>query len=489
MKLSKKDLITYLIIFLFVVILFVPWIIGHYATDTYKIVDIGYKEAARLSLNDGRAFMSLIGISASTLNVPIQVYVTVLLILALAISVLIILVLKDILIKYAKEDTKMMGIIATIISFVTIFNFMYIENLYFAECFVMSLSILMYLLAAKIIVYKKNLSLAAIFTVIGMLCYQGTIGVLFTMSFLFSILENREINKEVIKNFILCIVFSAISILFNFILIKIVGNIFSLQQSRIGNNGIINNIYVIITYLDVILIGCCEMFPKYLLIIYVAIIALLIYIYKLKYNEKYNMGAFGLLILITIGSSFIPYIISLGAFWAARLKFTIGALIGIVYMYIYCNTNIFNKKTIYRNIFMVLLIAYLIINLFNYQSLMYQHKLVNKIEKEEGLFIKQKIQEYETTNNIDIEKIAIVRVINNSNKVFYEKLLNKSTITYNAIKSEWSSRAAVNFYTERKLTSYIISEEQYKDILNEADLNDDNIVFIDDTIYLKIYMY
>lgn len=433
--------------------------------------------------------MSLIGITANVLNIPIQIYVTVLLILALAISVLTLLVLRDILVRYAKQDTKMMEYIAIIISFITIFNFMYIENLYFAECFVMSLSILLYLLSAKIIVYEKNLIKAAIFTVIGMLCYQGTIGVLFTMSFLFSVLENEKINKEVIKNFILCIIFSAISILVNFILIKVVGNIFSLQQNRIGNNGIINNILFILTYLDTILIGCCEMFPKYLLIIYVAIIAFLIYIYKLKYNEKYNMWAFSLLILITIGSSFIPYIISLGAFWAARLKFTIGALIGIVYIYIYCNTNIFNKKTIYRNILMVLLIVYLIINLVNYEGLMYQHKLVNKIEKEEGLFIKQKIEEYEETNNIDIEKMAIVRVINSTNKVFYEKLLNKCTITYNAIKSEWSSRAAINFYTDRKLTSYIISEEQYTDILNEANLNDDIIVFIDDTIYLKIYMY
>lgn len=59
MKLSKKELITYFIIFSCIVILFVPWIIKHYATDTYKIIDIGYKEAAKLSLNDRKSFYEL----------------------------------------------------------------------------------------------------------------------------------------------------------------------------------------------------------------------------------------------------------------------------------------------------------------------------------------------------------------------------------------------------------------------------------------------
>ena len=55
MKISKNNFITYLIIFSFVIILFIPWISGHYATDTYKIIDIGYKEAAKLSLNDRKS--------------------------------------------------------------------------------------------------------------------------------------------------------------------------------------------------------------------------------------------------------------------------------------------------------------------------------------------------------------------------------------------------------------------------------------------------
>lgn len=52
MKVTKKDIITFFVVFIFVIILFIPWLSGHYATDTYKIVDIGYKEAAKLSLND-----------------------------------------------------------------------------------------------------------------------------------------------------------------------------------------------------------------------------------------------------------------------------------------------------------------------------------------------------------------------------------------------------------------------------------------------------
>lgn len=62
MKITKKDIITYFIVFAFVIVLFMPWITGHYATDTYKIIDIGYKRAAELSLNDRKSFYEYSGV-------------------------------------------------------------------------------------------------------------------------------------------------------------------------------------------------------------------------------------------------------------------------------------------------------------------------------------------------------------------------------------------------------------------------------------------
>ena len=433
--------------------------------------------------------MSFIGMIAHTVNVPIPVYVAVLLILSLAISTLTVLVLKKILISYVEKCSKKMEFIALIISFITIFNFMYIENLYFVECFVMSISLLLYIIAAKEIAYKKNIIKTILYTIIGMLCYQGTIGVLFTMTFLFSILENKKINKEVIKNFIICVIAAAISILLNLILIKIIGQIFNLQQVRIIGNGIFKNLFYIISEIDTILIECCDMFPKYWLLLFVLGITVVLYIFLLKKNNKYNIADFLVLMLIAIGSGFATYLLSLTAFYTGRLRFTIGALVGIIYIYIYCRTDIFYKKTIYKKLILLILITYLVINIFNYESLIYQHKLVNKLEKQEAIYINDKIETYEENTNQTIEKIALVYITNNYNYTYYKETSNKCVLTYSALRSDWSATGAIYCYTGKKLSSHKMSEQQYINILKESNLQDDDVVFIGDTMYLKIFMY
>ena len=71
-KINKKDLITYIIIFAITCIIFLPFLTGHYATDTYNIINREYKEyAITYSLNDGRPVMCLISLFAEKINMPI----------------------------------------------------------------------------------------------------------------------------------------------------------------------------------------------------------------------------------------------------------------------------------------------------------------------------------------------------------------------------------------------------------------------------------
>ena len=433
--------------------------------------------------------MSLIGIIAHTVNAPIQVYVALLLILALAVSTLAVLILKDILISYIKTCSKKMEFIALIISFITIFNFMYIENLYFVECFVMSISLLLYIMAAKEIVYKKNIIRATVYTIIGMFCYQGLIGVLFTMGFLFSILENKKISKEVIKNFIICIIAAVIAIFLNSILIKIIGIVFNLKQIRIINKGIFYNLFFIISKFNSILIKTCGMFPQYLLLLFVFVITVILYVFLLKKIYIYDIRDYFALILITLASGFVTYLLTLTAFYTGRLRFTIGALIGIIYIYIYCRTDIFHKNTMYKKLMLLILIIYFGVNIFNYESLMQQHKLVNRLEQEEAIYIEEKIETYEEDTKQIIQKVGLVYISNNYNYTYYKETPNKCVLTYSALKSDWSVTGAIYYYTGRKLESNKMTEKQYINLLEELKLQDDDVVFIGDTMYLKIFMY
>lgn len=79
---NKKDLIAFFVIILIMLILFFPWMNGHFATDTYHLIDMGYKKAAESSLNDGRVLMYVTGMIGNFFNLKIEKYIVTLLVLA-----------------------------------------------------------------------------------------------------------------------------------------------------------------------------------------------------------------------------------------------------------------------------------------------------------------------------------------------------------------------------------------------------------------------
>ena len=141
-KEKKKNIILFAALFFITILIYWNYITMHYATDTYNIINVGYtRYAIEWSLKDGRIFMSLIGLIANKLQTPFTIYVIGLLVIAIFISCIATIKLKDIILKYKKTDHLYYEIIATIIAYVTIFNFMYVENMYFVECAVMAMSI------------------------------------------------------------------------------------------------------------------------------------------------------------------------------------------------------------------------------------------------------------------------------------------------------------------------------------------------------------
>lgn len=175
MKIQKKDVIIYTILVIFTLLIFKNFIFMHYSTDTYNIINRGYKEyAIKYSLNDGRPVMSLISLFADFVKMPINVYIISLTVVSIFISCISVIVLKRIYEKYKKPSSKIDEIVLLLICYVTIFNFMFLENMQFAECMVMSLSILFYIISAFLFVenMEKKIIKSILFAVLGILCYQ-----------------------------------------------------------------------------------------------------------------------------------------------------------------------------------------------------------------------------------------------------------------------------------------------------------------------------
>ena len=149
MKKTKKELLIYFIVVASAIIIFKNYIIGHYAVDTYAIANLGYKEyAIKIFLKAGRPF-SCILLIADLINLPIKVLVIFSTIMAIFISALSVMKLREIILKNKNVADKYNELIVIAISFCTVFNFMYIENLYFAEASIMATAVYLSIVAAN----------------------------------------------------------------------------------------------------------------------------------------------------------------------------------------------------------------------------------------------------------------------------------------------------------------------------------------------------
>lgn len=355
-KIIKKDIVIYIGILIFSSIILWQFISGHYATDTYAINNLGYeKYSINYWLEDGRIIMALVGFISNSLNIPLDIFAKVLTFMGIMISSFIVFMLYKIILKYKSTDNKLIKLLVLIISYITIYNFMYIENLYFVDSFAMSISVLVYILAAYILCKKEKYSFlkSIILVVIGIFSYQATISIFIVFTILFTVLKNindNKLNKKtaeiLIKDILRMISIVAIAVLLNLIFVNIISSIFNLSQNRIGS---IKNIFFFASYIVrnviiQILIGTCGLYPKWMFLIFFSIIFLVVLLYNKKQKENYKTILILFLSILIILSSFLVNLLSLTSIDAGRMRFVIGALIGIIFIYIYVKSNIFEKN-------------------------------------------------------------------------------------------------------------------------------------------------
>lgn len=488
MKKIKKDFVIFIIIFCMALIIFHPYLLGHYASDTYNVVNQGYeKYAIEWNLKDGRVFLALSVLTAGLLNLPIEFYVFITLLIAIVISCITVIKLKNIIETYKPASNLLMKSVITLIAFVTIFNFMYVENLYFIECGMMALSILLYLLAANLLVNrdKKYFIKAAIYVILGVFSYQGTIGFLFAMTALLSFLKNTEKPyKETFKNLIFSGIIALIAVGLNLIQVKITSNILQIEQSRIdGIEGIFDNLVIVFSNIPNVLMYTINLFPRYGLIVF-TISIFLITSFALA-TEKNSKKIIPLLItiIITIASSFVIFIMTVSSFYTGRMHFCIGALIGIMLIYMYVHTSVFEKEKLTQYTIIAFILLYFCINVFSQLHVQYEHLLVNKLEKQEVQKIDEYITKYENENNIKVTKIVPIYTMN-EDKTYYEQITQRGQITVNALKCTWSYDGVINFYTGRNLKN-ILNKKVIPG--NDKDTNQEEYFCIDDILFVNIY--
>ncbi len=224
--------------------------------------------------------------------------------------------------------------------------------------------------------------------------------------------------------------------------IKICGKIFGLEQSRLGGiQKIPGNIIYIMLHIGNVLTDTCDFFPLSGFLIFLLILYITTFIYDLVKIKEYS-NSFNLLLIsiVAIFSSVAINIVSLSSFGLGRMVFSIGALIGLIFMYLYCSTNIFGESKIFKYFLLFALSIYIVMNFLNYTLQMYCNKKANEMDKEEALQVNEYILEYEKNNNIEVKNIAFTYDKNitwNYNLFFdtsYTSSTNDMVVQYRCLK-------------------------------------------------------
>ena len=499
MKKLKKDYLIFFGIFILAVIMYINWITMHYASDTYNIMNIGYETyATNWSLKDGRLIMYLITMLFAKLNLPVEAYVIGTLLVAIVISCICVIKLKNIILKDIKVNlTKEIFII--IASFFTIFNFMYIEDMYFVESIVMALSLLAFICSANLIVNRKSIRdkiLAVVLAIIGVIAYQGTAGFLIVVTFVISLLKNKvELKgakkdiKTNIKMIIIDTLFAGvvalIAVCINMMLVNIIGNITGQVQARVGSiTNIFSNKKYIFNNFTTILKENIGLFPTNLLYIFLSVILICTLFYDIKTKSKEFLTIKSIcIIVLSVICGFLVSLGTLSSFYTGRLHYSIGSMLGFVLLCLIME----NEDEIFRKIFELILIIYSIVNIYNCIIVTYQHKLVNKYEEQEIQNLNQYIEKYETTNGIEVKNIAIYTVKGQDSKTYFENIPRKSVVTYNALRCDWAADGLINFYTNRDLKTISLTKELLIEYLVQE--NENGYGIVNNTLVIECYMY
>lgn len=489
---KKKEAVIFIIILFIAIISTINFLKPHYSIDTVEFLQNGFESYINSKfLVDGRIFSVLL--LKFVINLPMEYIIPITYAIGIAISCIAVMYLKNILIEYKEKlDTEINSnirkdIISTIIGYVIIFNFMYPDSFQFIEFPIIAISILLYIIASKLIVEgnKGYILKSIILVIIALFCYQGTLSVLIFTVFVLEIIQNEKINKKLILSILKTGAILLIGLIINYLFTLLAGGTSRISFSVIENlkNAFIN--------LFLIIFNSENQYPQYLQLIFTSLIIIFcIFLYDRKkvLNIIYIYIA-GFLSSIIILS--ITEIKAFTFFLQGRILFSIGALIGYIIMYLWCTSNVIEKSKFMKIIITVYTASILIIN-FQYT---YFYMKGQEIDKYIITKIDNIITEYEKEEGVKIKKYSY-KIESDTSIWNTEKILksNYPNRIYNIISNGRRTSTILNsglfkIYANREIEITNFEDEIYEryfENINKYEFNEERFIFIGDTVYIVL---
>ena len=239
----------------------------------------------------------------------------------------------------------------------------------------------------------------------------------------------------------------------NILFVIIVPHFFELElTSRISLSNIMKKVGDNFYNFYNIIFDCYGYFPKYLLLAFYFCIFIIILIYGIKEKKFNHVVDILSLLLVYMFSLFIMFQIE-SQKNIVRILVPIGEIFSAIYIYLICNTSIFEKNKFYKKTLTFILFLYFTINTYNTLKVTKEYKMANMIDQTFAKKVETKIEEEygKDTNEVDFT-------------IFYRNCenINYDRITYDKslyLKGMYTTYM-LNFYMNRnyKLTRKIYDE-------------------------------
>ncbi len=480
---QKKNIKLFMITLILSLILMCFFITGYYSVDTIRIESQGYIDYATKDayIRDGRLFSALIFVLIGLINPEMIIVYIVNIILAIAILSLCVIQIYYLIERYKKLKKAKHKIIAFMLSYTYIFNFFIVDVLKFIDSFIIVTSILLFIIAIKKIIIEKNNKIGFLLTILGVICYQGTIPIYIATAIFITLLENKKINKEYFKTIMPCAISIFIASLLSVAIVSIVPIVTNMEMSnRISSTDIIENVQKNFMSASHTIFYSFYMFPPYTWL-GISLSIILISIVRGIKNKKIEFSINVLFIFMSfVGALLVVFPIVL--FNSGRTNLVLGEVISAMLIYIYCTE--FNKETtnLYQKIIITIIVTYFVITIFSISRSTYEYKLGNIIDKEFSQKIENEIINLEK-QGIEIHKIGIKYAINEQKNREYTRLVFEQS---NYMRGLYSP-AWHKFYTGRELISVQSFTDELEDIYFENP-SDKELQFknIDDILYVLV---
>ena len=455
-----------------------------FATDTYATFEeIGTWQW--MLYENGRVFNAIIYYVIEALHLPNGYvyklsYASAILFLTISIYIFSKL-LKD----FCKND-----FLCSSLSFMTLANMYIIEYFLFIEKGLFMLAILLCTIAAYCTInYFKNQKI--IYLIPALFCllwavfiYQIILGLYVILCLPFILKYSRKIKYFFINNFITALLY-AIPLAIAFVATK-----FLLNSSRMGGLGnIFSNISYHLPRIIQLSIEDWFFLPKNMLLtfflIIITTIMVIIFLQRKQINVVLSFLSLVYLIVGTIFTSFFPAFSGVTADFWARTIYPYGSMLGILLVYLVITYD-FNLNSNYLCSLGSIILLILGCQYIIYQSMFVDRYKCNEADRYYCEIIGNKIQEYETENNITIDTICFYK---DKSLSWFDLGLDDDGMMTRAQSCGWSNLTSLNFYLDSNYQKgeSLAEYQEYFSTLNWDTYSDHQVIFEGNVLHLCVY--